>query len=1002
MTTYGKGGGRHRRTSLLLICLLAAYGVPRHACADESATIATPVYLGDWLVDHLGPAAASPLFLDGLIWQSGSEVYAQEQFRQRLLTDIGALRGVAAAQRQGMAALISSRAATGRVPVKHSDPRWLQANRASDPLLEHGDKVTIPTRPHTVTVIRADGSLCVQPHVPNAEALHYVRACNPKARPDWAWVAQPDGTVERDGVALWNRNAQDLPAPGAWIWAPDRHSWPESVSARIAAFFATQGAAVPDTSAASPQASSPSAVPAPEPAPSRERRARDLPATASDWGDIGLLQTPTARMAEAGDASMSLSNVSPYTRLNVVLQPLDWFEFAFRYTDVTDQPYGPVSLSGTQTYKDKSIDARFRLWQESAWLPAVAVGFRDLGGTGLFSGQYVVGSKRTGDFDWSLGLGWGYVGARGSLPDPFSVLSPRFKQQQSSTGAGTGNFSLGSYFRGRTSLFGGVQYQTPWDKLLLKLEYDGNDYQHEPFGVALHDRSPFNVGAVYRATKHVDLSVGYERGDRVMLGVAIHGSLKRGAMPKIGDPLPLPVVVPAADAPWQTPSNGPADAAVAPPASAAVATAASTANAASATDAASPAVQPQPAPAIEPQWARIAADIEAQTGWRVTRIHRMAADLLIEIDNPNAFYLRDHLERIANVLNRDAIPEIRTFHILPTQWGMPVAGYTIRRSVWVDSHARALPPSEQASAVVAEAPISTRAVDALPEVFEQPPKRFDFTVGPGYQQSLGGPNGFLLYQLSADAQGELRLAKDAWIGGGVNVGLANNYGKFTYDAPSALPRVRTYVREYVTSSRVTIPFLQLTKVGKVGASNYYSLYGGLLESMFAGVGGEWLYRPWDSRLAIGVDANEVQQRGFRQDFALRDYRTMTGHLTFYWDTGWNGVQANVSIGRYLAKDYGATFDVSRTFQNGVTIGAYATKTNVSAAQFGEGSFDKGVYVKIPFDAMMTRSSADVARLDWHPLTRDGGAKLDRQYPLYDLTRLGDPRSLWYGPPAAGQ
>ena len=47
------------------------------------------------------------------------------------------------------------------------------------------------------------------------------------------------------------------------------------------------------------------------------------------------------------------------------------------------------------------------------------------------------------------------------------------------------------------------------------------------------------------------------------------------------------------------------------------------------------------------------------------------------------------------------------------------------------------------------------------------------------------------------------------------------------------------------------------------------------------------------------------------------------------------------------KDKGATFEVRRTFDNGFSVRT-ATFTNVSASDFG-GSFDKGLYFKIPFD-----------------------------------------------------
>ena len=87
----------------------------------------------------------------------------------------------------------------------------------------------------------------------------------------------------------------------------------------------------------------------------------------------------------------------------------------------------------------------------------------------------------------------------------------------------------------------------------------------------------------------------------------------------------------------------------------------------------------------------------------------------------------------------------------------------------------------------------------------------------------------------------------------------------------------------------------------------------------------------------------------------------------------------------------------RVFSNGVKMGAWFTKTNVPAAVFGEGSYDKGIYVSIPFDAMMTRSSTSFANLIWQPLVRDGGARLDRSVRLVDLTRDVGGTDLRWGP-----
>jgi len=947
-------------------------------------TIGAPVRLGDWLASQLALPAQRErdIYVTGIQWQSARERSLQQGARQTLLDQVRYLAGPAAPaqpDRDGLSALIAARPATGRVVLKEADPRWLQANPAEDPVLNAGDAVAIPERPSSVTVIRGDGSLCKVKHVAQAEASYYIRSCDPHAAPDDAWVVQPDGVVQKVNVGLWNRTAQQPPAPGAWIWAPDRSAgWPESLSVRLASFFATQGPSGLDDAGhdAPPQPDSQEEL---SPA-AAQFHDRDLPVTASDWGTIGLLQTPTARMGEAGEASIGISTTSPYTRVNVMLQPLDWLEFGFRYTDISSEKYGPASLSGSQSYKDKSIDFKVRLLSETAMRPAVALGMRDIGGTGLFSGEYLVANKRTGDFDWSLGLGWGYLGARGNIDNPLSIISDKFKTRPApdSNVVNSGTFSK-AYFRGPMSLFGGVQYQTPWTPLVLKLEYDGNNYQNEPFHQHFTTRSSFNIGAVYRVSSHIDVSAALERGNRAMLGITLHGKLPDIGTPKVSDPAPLPALMQPVVQPAVQPVIQPV---------------------------AEPVMQPliqQAAPAVAAtDWSGTAQALEQQTGFRVQSIYRDGSQLIVAFDEIDAFYLADKIDRIAAVLNRDAPPEVRAFRVTLVSRGLPVTGYAIERDTWVRNHASLLAPVDRQQAVFkmppAAMPDGPPPRDMYTDIYRQEPKRFTLSVGPAYQQTLGGPNGFVLYQLSLNAYAEARLRRDTWLAGDLNLGLVDNYDKFTYTAPSSLPRVRTYLREYLTTSRFTMPLLQLTHVGALGRDQYYSVYGGYLESMFAGVGGEWLYRPWSSPLAVGVDVNRVQQRDFRQDFALRDYSVTTGNVTLYWDTGWHGVQVDLSVGQYLAKDRGATLDISRVFRNGVRIGAYATKTNVSSSEFGEGSFDKGIYVTIPFDALFTHSTSGVAAIRWSPLTRDGGAKLARQFPLYDLTDESNPRNMWFSPP----
>lgn len=95
----------------------------------------------------------------------------------------------------------------------------------------------------------------------------------------------------------------------------------------------------------------------------------------SDFGGVGLLQTPTARMAREGELSLNYRDNDQYRYYSASVQLFPWLETTLRYTDVRTRQYSSVeAFSGDQTYKDKAFDLKLRLWEESYWLPQVAVG----------------------------------------------------------------------------------------------------------------------------------------------------------------------------------------------------------------------------------------------------------------------------------------------------------------------------------------------------------------------------------------------------------------------------------------------------------------------------------------------------------------------------------------------------------------------------------------------------------------------------------------------------
>ena len=91
-------------------------------------------------------------------------------------------------------------------------------------------------------------------------------------------------------------------------------------------------------------------------------------------------------------------------------------------------------------------------------------------------------------------------------------------------------------------------------------------------------------------------------------------------------------------------------------------------------------------------------------------------------------------------------------------------------------------------------------------------------------------------------------------------------------------------------------------------------------------------------------------------------------------------------GRYLADDWGVTFQMTWRYSTSVEIGAFLTKTNVSTQQFGEGSFEKGFIIRIPLGSIAPLESQNTLAMDLRPVQRDGGQSLNGDATLYEETR----------------
>ena len=113
---------------------------------------------------------------------------------------------------------------------------------------------------------------------------------------------------------------------------------------------------------------------------------------------------PNARFMEEGILKFGISSSFPNEYTSIVGSPFTWMEATYRYTEIENKLYGQFFYSGNQSLKDKGFDLKLRLMKESRLAPSLALGLRDIGGTGLSSSEYLAISKRFGRLDTTLGI----------------------------------------------------------------------------------------------------------------------------------------------------------------------------------------------------------------------------------------------------------------------------------------------------------------------------------------------------------------------------------------------------------------------------------------------------------------------------------------------------------------------------------------------------------------------------------------------------------------------
>ena len=642
-----------------------------------------------------------------------------------------------------------------------------------------------------------------------------------------------------------------------------------------------------------------------------------LPSSASDFGVTGLIDIPTARMSADGTLTATAAIQSRTNSYAITYQAAPWLEGTFRYTGWNQANYS----------YDRNYEAKIRLWEEQEYLPQVAIGIRDLVGTGLWGSEYVVASKAVGDFDFTLGMAWGRLAGNGDINNPLIQLSDRFAERQTDAGLG-GELSSGTFFSGeKAGFFGGAAYQFDALPVSLMLEYNSEQYDFEFIKGGLRPKSPWTAAVKWQALPGVSLSLSRQHEQE--WGIELSATLDTKSTPPRR---PAPIFMSSLDmAPQDLPSQ-----------------------------------------LNRRDWYdMLLYDVE-RSGLLLLKasIEPSSSTAILVMGNNQYPVWADAIAKMTVLADLHLPSSVNTFRIVAQEAGHRVQTIQMRRPSLAYGQNKQL-VERQISVLPGRSLVSPQRKTSF---FQ---KKVFFDVGVGTRLQLFDPDDPARYQLYTNIGISLALPKDWTLTGSYGVDITNNFDESDrISGNSALAPVRSDVVKYLTEGDTGLESLYFEKRGSAYKGIHYRVFGGVLETMYSGVGGEVLYQPFQSRLAYGLSANWVRQRDYDKSFKHLDYQTATAFASVYWASPFYNFDVAVHAGKYLAKDVGATLEVRRTFNNGWMVGLWATMTDVSAEDFGEGSFDKGMFFKVPFDGLFGGNSRGSYGTRVRPIQRDGGQRLE--------------------------
>ncbi|SMY10034.1 YjbH domain-containing protein [Flavimaricola marinus] len=475
-----------------------------------------------------------------------------------------------------------------------------------------------------------------------------------------------------------------------------------------------------------------SALLCPALAPAEMRAEPQLAQGYSTFGTPGLIEMPSATLAQDGELALGLGYMNDDLQATLSFQVTPRLSASFRYT----QP-----MSGGSS--DQSLSLQYRLLDETARRPAVVIGFNDLIGCDRYRSEFIAASKTVStDVRITAGLGWGRLAGAGSFGNPLSIFSDSFDERDSKGGTSNDDVDLSDAFRGDAAHFGGVEWQAT-ERLRLIAEYSSLDYAASG-STGIERTSPFNFGLSYALSEALTAKAHYLYGSEV--GVQFTYALDPRS-PPVGQSIgsaPLPVQV-RGTRPLTRPEND---------------------------------MQSDLSLALTSQGLSLhAIEIEGQTA-------------RVEVENRDHTVAARAIGRTARALSRTMPARVEVFDIVLVENGLRISNVRLNRGD-VEALEHDL---DGAWTSFIRADIGTPAYELSPVDTAYP--RFDYAITPSVSASISSPESGLLADIGVDLTGRFTPSPGLQFSGTLRQKLGGTLDELTVANSGGQPQVRSNLASY--------------------------------------------------------------------------------------------------------------------------------------------------------------------------------------------------------------